>query len=303
MVSSSSVNVVAIVGPTASGKSALAMALAKRVAGEIVNADSRQFYRELNIGTAKPGAVEREGVAHHLLDCTSLDAPWDVAQFVRAARVAVEDILAKKKIAIITGGTGLYLRSLLFGLDAIPPIDPHLRSHLRSEHQSFGIAKLYQRLQTLDPMGAKRLQPNDTQRILRALEVVLQTQKPLHEFWQKQNQPQWPCLRFALQVERSDLYQRINARVDMMLRLGLKCEVMELSKRYPNNPVLNKTIGYQEWLKLGFDDDASVRQAIQQNTRHFAKRQLTWFRKETDIVWLPEEKALQEIGDRLLGGL
>lgn len=295
MVSSRPLKLLVILGPTASGKSHLALALAKQFNGEIINADSRQFYQEMHIGTAKPTAAERASVPHHLVDCASLADPWDVVRFVEAAHVCVREIAARGRLPIVVGGTGLYLRSLQFGVDAIPKIPNHLREQLRAECEQHGLAVQYARLQKLDPVAAQRLSPQDTQRILRALEVMLHTGQPIHEFWQNENNATYQTLRLGLDWPRAQLYQRIDARVQSMLADGLKDEVQSLAKLFPENVILQKTIGYQEWLQFGCADEALVQSEIQKNTRHFAKRQMTWFRKETDIVWQqPDDFAVAQ---------
>ncbi len=285
MVSSRPLKALVILGPTASGKSSLAIELAKKFSGEIINADSRQFYQEMHIGTAKPTAAERTNVPHHLVDCTSLTDAWDVVRFVEAAHACVRDITARGHLPIIVGGTGLYLRSLQFGVDAIPKIPESLRAEIRQEALELGLPAMSARLQKLDPVGAERLSPQDTQRILRALEVVMHTGQPIHEFWQNASNATYQTLRLGLDWPREQLYQRIEARVESMLAAGLKDEVQSLAANFPENAVLQKTIGYQEWLQYGFADVALVKSEIQKNTRNFAKRQMTWFRKETDVVW------------------
>jgi len=285
MVSSRPLKIVVVLGPTASGKSALALQLAKQFNGEIINSDSRQFYQEMNIGTAKPSEDERQQVPHHLVDCTSVQDPWDVARFVEQASLCVRDITARGRLPILVGGTGLYLRSLLVGMDSIPPIPDFVRAQIAQDTEQMGLSAMYARLQKLDPVGAARLQPKDSQRILRALEVVVHTQKPIHEYWQQKGSSVFSALQLGLDWPRETLYQRIDERVDTMFADGLKAEVQSLVQRFPDNVVLKKTIGYQEWLQLGFKNDDLVKIEIQKHTRNFAKRQVTWFRKETEIVW------------------
>lgn len=285
--------VICVVGPTAAGKSALALKLAQEFRGEIVNADSRQFYRELSIGTAKPTLEELAIVPHHLVDCAAITAPWDVAMFVSQAHAALSDIAARGKVAIVAGGTGMYVRALLHGLAVIPEIPDELRQELRHRMASEGRDALYAALKNRDPQGAQRLSPSDTQRILRALEVVIHTQKPIHEFWQSNTKALFPNLVLGLNPERGALYAAINARVDAMMCAGLKAEAMGLWREFPDNPVLAKTIGYAEWHEFGFapEDEAKAVAAIRANSRHFAKRQITWFGKQAEILWLPREFA------------
>lgn len=290
MVSSRPVKILVIAGPTASGKSSLALDWAEQLSGEIVNADSRQFYRELCIGTAKPTSQELARAPHHLIDCASLTEPWDVARFVKEATPILHEISVRRRVPIVVGGTGLYLRALLSGLDDIPKIDSSLRLDLQNQFQKSGLSSLYERLQNLDPVGAKRLKATDTQRILRALEVVLQTQKPLHEFWEKSPSTDFTSFSVAIAWPRAELYQRINQRVADMCQQGLRAEALALQKKFPDNPVLQKTIGYREWFDPALTDEQHVQAEIQKNTRHFAKRQLTWFGKDTSIMWVAPDR-------------
>ena len=284
--------ILCLVGPTASGKSELALSLAKKLDGEIINADSRQFYKELNIGTAKLPKEEQGGIPHHLIDSTSLLAPWSVADFVKHASAILKEICERGRVPLIVGGTGMYLKALLFGLDPIPQVDSDLRRRLRTRAEQGGITSLHEELGKLDPESARRLSPKDPQRILRALEVILQTGKPIHEFW-KRGKPKFSYLKVGLCFERKKLYEKINARVLQMIENGLKQEAEKLWEIYPENPVLGKTISYQEWKKYGFENDKTVIAEIQKNSRQFAKRQLTWLRHEEEIFWFdPSEKGI-----------
>lgn len=276
--------ILCLVGPTATGKSELALSLAKKLNGEIINADSRQLYRELRIGTAKLSDKEQQGIPHHLMDVASIIHPWSVADFVKRTHGILKEISARECLPILVGGTGMYLKALLFGLDPIPPVDADLRKNLRVRAREEGSAPLYEELKELDLESAKRLSPQDLQRTLRALEVVLQTGKPIHTFW-KRGAPKFSCLKVGLCFERKKLYEKINARVLQMMQKGLKEEAKKLWETYPENLVLEKTIGYREWKSLGFDKDDLVVSEIQKNSRQFAKRQLTWFRHEEEIVW------------------
>lgn len=276
---------IVILGPTASGKSQLALHIAESLNGEIINADSRQFYRELNKATAKPTQEDQKRIVHHLVDCASICESWDMARFVRRAQDAIDQILAKGKQPIVAGGTGLYVKALLFGVDDIPAIDPEIRSKLAERLAQEGIEVLYKELQKQDPEGAERLAAGDTQRILRALEVKEQTGQPLHTFWKGPQESLYDYLKLALDWPREALYQRIDHRVTLMMQDGLLEEAQSLWRQYPENALLRKTIGYREWGEWGFEDVESVQSEIQKNTRHFAKRQLTWFRKEGDINW------------------
>lgn len=293
---------ICIVGPTASGKSRLAMHLCEMFSGEIVNADSRQFYREMNIGTAKPTENDLIRVRHHLIDCASIEDPWNIARFVREFEIAVQDIRARGKLPVLVGGTGLYVRSALFGVDEIPQITTDVMSSIEQMKSQIGLAGLYAKLRQLDEVGAARLKPNDSQRIERALAVVMQTGKPIHSFWNEGKPSKYRFLKLAPSIDREQLYQRIDARVLEMVQAGLKSEVEQLSLMHPDNDVVTKTIGYREWLETDFDDSRAV-VLIQKNTRNFAKRQITWFGNESDVTWLDfskyEDLCIQRVRDFL----
>lgn len=277
---------ICIVGPTAVGKSALALNLAQKFGGEIINADSRQIYRELNIGTAKPKPDELSLVPHHLINCASITESWSVATFIRAAEKCIAEIQSRDAVPILVGGTGMYVKKLLFGLDEVPAVEESVRQILKSDLAEKGLEHLFDELKIVDSESAVRLSPNDTQRIMRALEVYRQTGKVLSSFWQSENvSSPYDYLKIGIQAERQELYSRIDARVVTMIKEGLKNEVVELVKQFENNDVLTKTIGYAEWLKLGFDDETKVVEEIQRNSRRFAKRQLTWFGNEKDVEW------------------
>ncbi len=287
--------IIVIIGPTAVGKTAVAHQIAKKIPAELINADSRQFYTELNIGTAKPTEDEREGLPYHLIDCTSIQTPWSVAHFVQAADQVIQYIRDKEKTPILVGGTGMYLQSLLSGLSSIPDILPEIRDKIRQDHEDKGLDEMYQELCACDPESAQALSANDTQRILRALEVFRQTGKSIRYFWKKDTrQINYEYVTVGLKCDRSELYERINDRVDRMLEEGLESEAAELWQEYPDNEVLQKTIGYAEWIKYGFDNQELVSEKIKQNTRNFAKRQLTWYRKEEGIEWF-EADAIEDI--------
>lgn len=278
---------ICIAGPTASGKSHLAILLAKHLGGEVVNADSRQIYSEMNIGTAKPTRTEQQSVPHHLIDCASLSKPWSAGLFARAAADAVQQIRERNRIPILVGGTGLYLKSLIQGLDDIPEIPQTVRAHWQERLQNDGCESLYVELQKCDPQTAAVLRPTDPQRILRALEVKTHTGQGLSEYWNTGGSGKLEARVFVLDWPREILHKRIAQRVTLMLEAGLKNEVEKLWQEFPQNEVLLKTIGYAEWMKHGWDQDARVAQMILQNTRQYAKRQLTWFRHQMDCTWIP----------------
>lgn len=299
MVQKNTVKIIVLVGPTASGKTNVSVELAHELNGEIVNADSRQFYRELHIGTAKPSAELLQQVSHHLIDCASIESPWSVATFIDAADRVIQEILARGKIPIIVSGTGLYVRGLLFGIDGIPEIASSLKEKLKNELEQNGLSTLYVELQTVDPEYAKILSPHDKQRILRALEVFRQTGKKIRDFWKERKQVRYDYVKIGVDMAREHLYDRINSRVDEMVQQGLKNEVLDLHTKFHQNAILEKTIGYAEWISHGFKDEALVVDEIKKNSRHFAKRQLTWFRRENDILWAEPKKVLDVLKGKL----
>ena len=289
--------IITIVGPTASGKTSLGIQIANEIGGEIINADSRQFYKELEIGTAKPTEEEKEQARFHLIDCASIEAPWNAAQFVEETEKAIQNCLDRNVKPIIVGGTGMYIRFLTQGIDNIPAIAPEIRKALKDELETNGIKPLWERLQTLDPEGAQSLEAGDTQRILRFLEVRIHTGKSIHSFWEDNHiEPKFQYQLFGLQWERETLYERINQRVLKMIDQGLEKEVNGLFANHPNNEILLKTIGYQEWNSN--DETEEIINKIQQNTRRFAKRQMTWYRKEKDLIWI--DASTSDTKDKIL---
>lgn len=294
-----SARIFVLVGPTASGKTDLSVEIAQEFNGEIVNADSRQFYQELHIGTAKPSPEVLKNAPHHLVDCASILEPWTVATFIHEADKAIQNILACGKVPVVVGGTGLYVRGLLFGIDGIPKIDLALKEKLQNELEQNGLATLYAELKKVDPEYADVLSPNDKQRILRALEVFHQTGKKIRDFWQEDKNARYDYVKMGIDVEREELYGRINRRVDDMVKLGLKTEVLDLHEKFPHNTVLQKTIGYAEWIRHASKDDGMVVEEIKKNSRHFAKRQFTWFRHEDDVTWAKPGNVLEVLRGKI----
>lgn len=294
-----SARIIVLVGPTASGKTDLSVEMAREFNGEIVNADSRQFYQELHIGTAKPSPEILKNTPHHLVDCASVVDSWTVAKFIEEADKAIQNILARGKVPIIVGGTGLYVRGLLFGIDGIPKINSSLKEKLQNELEQNGLAALYSELQKVDPEYADVLSPNDKQRILRALEVFRQTGKKIRDFWNEVKKARYDYVKMGVDIEREELYGRINKRIDDMVKQGLKTEVLALHEKLPHNTVLEKTIGYAEWIRHAFKDELVIIDEIKKNSRHFAKRQFTWFRHEDDISWATPENILEVLRGKL----
>jgi tRNA dimethylallyltransferase len=282
--------VLAIVGATATGKSALAMAVAEALGGEIVNADALQVYRGFDIGTAKPSLAERERVRHHLIDILEPHERYSAGEFARRAREAIADIQGRGRPAIVVGGSGLYLRALFEGISPVPPGDPEVRRELRARLAAEGLGALREELRRLDPPTAERLSAGDTQRVLRALEVALVSGRPLSSWVSKQpfGRQRIAGVRVGLTLPRSILYDQIAGRVARMLAAGWRDEVEALLRRgfSPTLPAF-QAIGYRQLVGhlegLGSLDQAVAE--ILRATRHFAKRQETWFRKEPEITW------------------
>ena len=298
---------VALVGPTAVGKTALSLRLAKEICAEIINVDSMQVFRGLDIGTAKPTLEEQRQVTHHLLDVVDPDQPFDAADFVRKARAAIKSITYRGKVPLLVGGTGLYLRSLLEGLAPCPGCDSMLREMWRRIQAKQGKRALHDLLLKVDPETAGRLHPNDTFRIIRALEVFHQTGETMSSWHRKHKSiaGQRPaCIKIGIIRPREELYDRIDSRVDAMLRAGFLREVGFLLKRgYSPRLKSLQSLGYRHmipFLKGEVLFDEAVRQ-IKRDTRHYAKRQLTWFRADPEIRWFHPE-ALMDL-DRVWHGI
>ena len=285
--------IIALVGPTGSGKTAASVALAGEGDAEIVNCDSRQIYRGLDIGSAKPTAAERAGVPHHLFDVVDPDQSYDAARYAAAARSAIAEITGRGRRVVVVGGTGLYLRALRFGLFAGPPADPALRARLTAEDEAVP-GSLHARLAQLDPDSAVRLHPNDRLRVIRALEVLEGTGRPLSA-WHGAHRfagDELPMRVVGLQVARADLYARLDARCAAMLDAGLLDEVRGLVARYdPTRPAL-QSIGYRQVAAhlRGECDLPAALEAMRRATRQFAKRQTTWFRAEPGIAWIDADR-------------
>jgi len=284
--------VVVICGPTATGKTAAAIALAERLGGEVVNADSMQVYCGMDVGTAKPTPAERQGTEFHLLDLATPDQQLTVADWKQAAEEAVAAIAAKGRLPIVCGGTGLYLRALLDDWSlAATPASPQIRAELMGWVTRSGAPWLHEKLQEVDPVTAERLHPNDAIRIVRAMEVYLSTGTPISLFQERDRSTRSPrqAIRCGLTVPRPQLNARINARVDAMLKAGLVKEVQGLLLQgYSGELGPMKSLGYKEIVEylhgeLSYDNAV---EEIKINTRRFAKRQQTWFRADRLIEWL-----------------
>ena len=302
-------NIICIAGPTASGKTALAVELAKELYGEVVSCDSMQVYRRMNIGTAKPTPEEMQGIPHHMLDVAE---PWEdfsVSRYCEMAAPIVEDILSRGKTAIIAGGTGLYMYSLIRGNAFAPFPSTGVREQLEAQADAEGMEAMLAWLSSVDPDCAARLHLSDRKRILRALEVYLETGETITAH-NKRTQaipprfhPLWLGLDFS---DRGELYRRIDLRVDIMLRQGLLEEIRQLlASGIPAKCTAMQAIGYKEFVDV-LQNDAPLELAVEEvkkGSRHYAKRRLTWFRRNKNIHWLtrgPEAPEILETARRLL---
>lgn len=285
-------NIICIAGPTASGKSALAVELAKEYHGEVVSCDSMQVYRRMDIGTAKPTREEMQGIPHHMIDVAEPDEDFSVSRYCRLATPIVDDILSRGKTAIIVGGTGLYMDSLIRGNDFAPFPSTGQRERLEAQADTVGMDAMLEWLRGVDPEAAARLHPGDRKRIIRALEVYLETGETITahnrrtQILPPRYAPLWLGVDFA---ERAELYRSIEQRVDRMLELGLVEEIKDLlASGVPETATSMQAIGYKEFVSA-LDCRCTIEEAtadVKQASRHYAKRQLTWFRRNREINWL-----------------
>ena len=279
-----------ICGPTASGKTAWATRLAEKFPLEIISADSRQVYRQMDIGTAKATAAEQRQVVHHMIDLIDPDQEFSVAEFVDRSRPLIEKIYRSGKLPCVVGGTGLYIRALLGGLAELPSADEILRSELHQREESEGVGTLHRQLEQIDPASAAAIHPNNLIKIVRALEVYHLSGRLMSELQAEHCFADKPyrTIKLAPQVERDELYRRISVRAEQMLEEGLVSETEGLISRYGENLKALQTLGYREvlgFLSGQFDSSRTV-ELIALHTRQYAKRQLTWFRKEPEIIWV-----------------
>ncbi len=296
-------DLVVILGPTASGKTATAIRLAEAIGGEIVSADSMQVYRGLDIGTAKPTREERMRVPFHLLDVVDVDEDFTVVDFQRLAAESVEDIRSRGRVPILCGGTGFYIRAFLEGyaMDRLPS-DAALRERLNREALESGVEALYARLAEVDPEAAARIGRNDRFRIVRALEVCEAGGRPFSSLQTKAPIP-LRSLKVGLCWSRSELYRRIDERAAAMLEAGWLQETRDLlSKGYAETAVAKRALGYR-WLISHLNGEMTLDEAlemIRRDTRRYAKRQMTWFRKEPDVNWISAERNGPDVWERVL---
>jgi len=281
---------IVIAGPTASGKTSLALSLAEELGGEIVSCDSVAVYRLMEIGTAKPSAAERARVPHHCLDLYWPDEACTAGDYARHARAAIAGIRDRGKLPIVAGGTGLYLRALLEGLAPAPPRDETLRERLRERAATRGANYLHRLLQRLDPRAAALIHANDTPKLIRSIEVTLSARQPQTTQWEAGREPLqgYRVLQFGLSPERKSLYDRINQRAAAMFDLGLVAETDMLRTRFGESCRSLTSLGYAQAMSV-LHSELTVPEAIaaaQQGHRNYAKRQLTWFRREPAMHWL-----------------
>ncbi len=286
--------VVVVCGPTATGKTSVGIEIAAALGGEIISADSMQVYRHLDIGTAKPTAAERAAAPHHLIDIVDPDEPFDAARYAALAREKVVALHRRGLVPLVVGGTGLYIKALLHGLFRSDASDPAVRRRLAAEAESEGIQQLHARLAACDPQTAARLHPNDTARVLRALEVVEVTGRPISAFHRTHRFAEEPftALLIGLDLARGQLYERIDRRVDAMLAAGFEEEVRRLLARgYGSQLKPMQSIGYSHLAAMitGRIDRVEAIRTLKRDTRRFAKRQLTWFRAAPGILWRPPQ--------------
>ena len=288
--------VVAVGGPTASGKTALSVALARAFDGEIINADSMQIYKNLDVGTAKPSAEERQGIPHYLLDFLSPETPYSVADFTAAADPLIRDITARGRLPLVVGGTGLYITSLLSGMAFAPEkTDPAIRARLQARADTEGGAALYAELQRIDPDYAAQVHPNNLLRVIRALELFEATGRRMSDQRREARPAEAPyhalCLCLTCR-DRAVLYSRIDRRVDEMVENGVLDEARQVYDHRDAYRTAAQAIGYKEFFPY-FEGTANLTECterLKQATRNYAKRQLTWFRRDPRIRWLyPDE--------------
>ena len=288
---------ISIVGPTAVGKTALAIDLALWLQTEIISADSRQMYKEMTIGTAKPSEQELAQVKHHFIDSHTIKTLYSAGEFGRDAISRIEELHQNNRSVIAVGGSGLYLKALWEGFDEMPEVNPTLRSELNAVLEQVGLEPLLKELQSKDPIYFEEVDRKNGQRIIRALEVIRTTGNPFSSFRKKkENELPYANLKIGLNMERELLFDRINKRMDLMIDEGLFQEASELINFRDHNAL--QTVGYSEifnFLDGSYDKEEAIR-LLKRNSRRYAKRQLTWFRKYEDIHWF-EPNQIAEVKD------
>ena len=295
--------VIVICGPTASGKTALSIELAKKIDGEIISSDSMQIYTDMNIGTAKPTIEEMQGIKHYMLDFVKPDERYSVADFKKDAEKAIEEVLKKGKTPIVVGGTGLYVDSLIYGIEYQNiEFDEEYRTELENRVINEGLETLYEEARKVDSHAMEKISKNDKKRILRVLEIYKATGKTKteQEIESRKNGVKYDYKVFAINMDREKLYERINKRVDIMIEQGLVEEVKQLLTKYENFPTAMQGLGYKEvveYLQNKITREEMI-EKIKMETRRYAKRQLTWFRKNKQTIWIGPQD-LQKILDEM----
>ena len=291
--------VVVIVGPTASGKTALSIELAKKIDGEIISSDSMQIYKDMDIGTAKVTKEEAQGIKHYLVDFVSPDQRYTVSDFKKDSETAIKEILEKGKVPIVVGGTGLYVNSLIYGIEYQDmKIDEEYRNMLiKRAEDPLELEKMWDEANTIDPEAMVKISKNDMKRIIRVLEIYKSTGKTKteQEILSRQKGTEYDFKVFGISMDRERLYERINLRVDLMIEAGLEDEVRNLLEKYDEFPTAMQGLGYKE-VKEYFDGILTREEMIdkiKQESRRYAKRQLTWFRRNEEIVWLDKDDGME----------
>ena len=291
--------VIVICGPTASGKTALSIELAKKINGEIISCDSMQIYKYMDIGTAKPTLEEQKEVKHHLIDFVEPNQRYSVAEYKKDAEKSIEEILSKGKTPIIVGGTGLYVDSLIYGIE-YPEIelDEEYRKQLEKEIEEKGLESLYNKAKEIDSKAMEKISPNDKKRIMRVVEIYKATGKTKteQEIESRTHEVKYDYKVFAIKMDREKLYERINKRVDLMVKKGLIEEVQNILKKYDKFPTAMQGLGYKEVVEYldGKTTKEEMIDKIKMQTRRYAKRQITWFKKNKQTVWI-ENNELPKI--------
>lgn len=289
---------IVIVGPTAVGKTSISIELAKRLQCDILSCDSRQFFKEMSIGTAKPAYSEMDGVTHHFIDSHSIHTSYSVGDFEREGLAKLSELFKDNDVAIMVGGSGLYVKAICEGFDDFPEIAPSVREKLNERLEIEGILPLQEQLKTLDPVHYKKVDIHNSQRVIRALEVCMGTGKPYSSFTtNKVNKRPFNILKIGINLEREKLYERINQRVDLMMKDGLLEEAKLL---YPYKYInALQTVGYKELFDF-FEKKITLNEAtdlIKQNSRRYAKRQLTWFKRDEEIKWFEPSEFNQILSE------
>ena len=300
--------VIVICGPTASGKTALSIELAKKVNGEIISCDSMQIYKDMNIGTAKPTIEEMQGIKHYLLDFVSPNERYSVADFKKDAKNAIKEILSKGKVPIIVGGTGLYLDSLIYEIEYQNiEFDENYRKELEQEVEEKGLEELYEQAKKIDPVAIEKISKNDKKRILRILEIYNATgkNKTEQEIESRKNEVEYDYKVYAISWDREELYARINKRVDLMIEQGLIDEVKNILQKYEQFPTAMQGLGYKEVVDYlqGNCTKQEMIEKIKMETRRYAKRQMTWFRKNKQTIWIQGNNSIQNNINIILEGI